>query len=248
MHGTARLVEVVDKLLPFTEESSVLDVGCGTGSLTVKIHEICGQARILATDVAEGMLAEVNKLHIPHVTTQFEDGATLAGLKDASFTHGLSSFATHIIPDAMRVVKSLHRVVMPGGVVGIAIWGEYLGLLVGHERACRRLKPEYTVLDPKLPGTWYAEEEHRKALQEAGVKDVKTELFNMPLFQPADGWSNVASEWWTSTNNPFARGLIDHWVDHGGSKDKLAREFERAVCEDQPDGIFLSCVVGWGRK
>jgi ubiquinone/menaquinone biosynthesis C-methylase UbiE len=77
-------------------------MGCGTGSLTVVIHEKSPTTSILAVDIAPGMLEEVNKLRLPNVSTQQEDGTTLAGLEDASFTHAVTSFAIMFIPDPRR--------------------------------------------------------------------------------------------------------------------------------------------------
>lgn len=89
-------------LLEFTASSNVLDVGCGTGSLTVQIHEKNASTPLLATDIAEGMLEQVEKLQLAHVKTQKVDGATLAGLQDDTFSHGASSFAISFIPDPKR--------------------------------------------------------------------------------------------------------------------------------------------------
>lgn len=92
-------------LIEFTASSNVIDLGCGTGSLTIQIHDLSPGTPILATDIADGMLEEVEKLQLPSVKTQKVDGATLTGLQDDVFSHGASSFAIGFIPDPKRELE-----------------------------------------------------------------------------------------------------------------------------------------------
>ena len=97
-------------LEPFTASSKAVDLGCGTGSLTIKIHDKSPETQCLATDIAEGMLQQVDRLGLANVSTQKEDGATLAGLGDGSFSHGASSFG--------KSGCSLVRIAVPINVAG----------------------------------------------------------------------------------------------------------------------------------
>ena len=109
MHGTKRLVKVSNDISSFHATSYVLDVGAGTGSLARQVVERETGVRVLATDISEGMLATIDKLALPGVSTQHEDAVTLSGLADNTFTHGLSSFAIQFTPDPAACVRSLYR-------------------------------------------------------------------------------------------------------------------------------------------
>jgi len=111
--GTERLVDKVDELLPFDANGYVLDNGCGSGSITVRVTDKCPQTPILATDLSTGMLAQVDKLGLPNVTTKRADAVTLAGVDDETFMHVLSSFMIQFTPSAQSTVQAMYRVLKP---------------------------------------------------------------------------------------------------------------------------------------
>jgi ubiquinone/menaquinone biosynthesis C-methylase UbiE len=77
----------------------VIDLGCGTGAFTVKMHEKCPESRFLATDISDGMLRAVNERELPNVTIKNVDATTLAGIEDSTFSHGVCSFAMSFVPN-----------------------------------------------------------------------------------------------------------------------------------------------------
>lgn len=247
MHGTKRLVEIVNELSPFTNSSNALDVGAGAGSLTLCVHKANPDSKILATDIAEGMLAQIDKHGISNITTQREDAVTLSGLTDNSFSHGLSSFAINFVPDPEAALHSLFRVVKPGGTIGVAIWGPTTSISDVHDEACRRINPSYKPKLPETKGSWRSEADHHRMLEKAGFKNVGTELVKMP-FEP--GSAKGACDYWFRSTNPVPRALVGHWIENGGSAEDLEREYEKIVREDYEDGkaLFMDGTLGWGIK
>ncbi|KAK8203398.1 hypothetical protein M8818_005289 [Zalaria obscura] len=247
VHGTARLVEIINELSPFTEDSYVLDNGAGTGSILIKVKEKSPATKILATDISPGMLERVDALKLPNVSTQVEDASTLAGLPDDTFTHVLTSFMIQFTPDPHVAVKAMHRVLAPNQVVGIAIWGTAIDHQIIHEKACARLNPDYVAPRPETVKSWRSEPDHRDAMAKAGFKDVGTEAVRMPFYcRDADHFL----EYWFDSKNPVPKMFHDDWTAHGGDLAALRAECGKIVQEEYDGGkdIFMGATLGWGRK
>jgi SAM-dependent methyltransferase len=104
----------------------VLDVGCGTGTLTVALAEHGSQA--VGIDASETYLASArrNRPH-PNVTYELSDVRHIP-YKDASFDACVSTLVLDIIPEFDQVVREIRRVTRPGGVVASAVfdfWGGF---------------------------------------------------------------------------------------------------------------------------
>ena len=232
---------------PLRNESYAIDVGAGNGNLTVGIQKTNPLTRVLAVDISEGMLQEIDKLNLPNIITQQQDAVTLSDLADHTFTHGFSSFTFPFVSDPHAAVRSLCRVVKPGGAIGIAMWGPVLDLTEIHNAACKRLRPDYTPARQDVPGSWREEAEHRYALESAGVEDVCVETIRMP-FEAGD--AKGCCDYWFRGGNPVPGKMVGDWVEQGWSAQELEREYERIVREEYGDGkrVFMDAVLGWGIK
>ncbi|KAH9819368.1 S-adenosyl-L-methionine-dependent methyltransferase [Teratosphaeria destructans] len=246
LSGTSTLVDRLHAIAPFTPSSTTIDIGCGTGSLTLSVHQKCPAAKILATDIAEGMLAEVDKLHLPNVSTKQVDGSTLEGIGNDTFTHGVASFTINFFPQPIHAVQSLHRVVKPHGVIGIAIWGERLDWTQAIGIAAQKLLPTYDFSVPESPAAWHSERDHRAALESVGLQDVQTELVRMPL---AVGDLDGVVEYVFRGENPVMAQALKDFAAAGGDVEELEPVYAGVVREMFPEGVvYADAVLGWGRK
>ena len=81
---------------PITPSSYILDNACGTGVVTSAIKDVYPFARILATDLAPGMIgiynskAEQGKWE--NVEARLLDSRDLKGLQDGVFSHVIMNF------------------------------------------------------------------------------------------------------------------------------------------------------------
>jgi len=106
----------------------MLDVGAGTGSLTLAAAARWPDARVLAVDASRAMLdiarrrAEVTW---PLGASRFEwlvaDAADLS-LADESVDAAVSSFVLQKVADREAVLRALQRVLRPGGVFAFVTW------------------------------------------------------------------------------------------------------------------------------
>jgi ubiquinone/menaquinone biosynthesis C-methylase UbiE len=101
-------------------DDTVLDVGCGSGALDRMLAERLRNGRIIATDVNRFLLREAAALAgSAPITFQLANAESLP-FPDATFD---AAFTVTVLEecDADLALKELHRVVRPGGRVGVIV-------------------------------------------------------------------------------------------------------------------------------
>lgn len=107
---------------------SILDVGCGTGSLTGVLSEFAGIRSIVGVDLAEVYLESARQsIRDPRVAFRTADATSLP-FADRSFDRAFSMLVLQFVPDAGKAVSEMRRVVRPGGVVAAAVWDSLGGM------------------------------------------------------------------------------------------------------------------------
>lgn len=110
------------------DDDCILDVGCGTGSLTGVLSESPGVRSIVGVDLAEVYLESARKkIRDPRVTFKTGD-ATSIPVADKSFDRSFAMLVLHFVPDAKKAVSEMRRVVRPGGVVAATVWDSLGGM------------------------------------------------------------------------------------------------------------------------
>jgi ubiquinone/menaquinone biosynthesis C-methylase UbiE len=107
--------------------SRVLDLGCGTGTLTLMVHQHAPGAEVVGLDGDRSILDQARaKAHgVPRV--RFDAGLSFAmPYPDASFDRVLSSWMFHHLTreDKARTLREVLRVLKPGGELHVADWGK----------------------------------------------------------------------------------------------------------------------------
>jgi trans-aconitate methyltransferase len=101
---------------------SVLDVGCGTGSLTFVLAQRWPQAKILGIDSSQAFI-DAGRAQAPDVCVTFQQAdAAVLPLADQSFDATLSLLVLNLIPEYERAAREMARVTKAGGVVTAAVW------------------------------------------------------------------------------------------------------------------------------
>jgi ubiquinone/menaquinone biosynthesis C-methylase UbiE len=105
----------------FAEDTEVLDFGCGTGLLTLKLRPLV--KTITGVDSSQGMLGmlhekivvqELNNVHTQFV--DFEKGGCVKG----SYSLIVSSMTLHHVPDTVALFKEWFSLLRPNGRVCFA--------------------------------------------------------------------------------------------------------------------------------
>ncbi len=116
-------VGVVDFLLPHVKSGmSVLDAGCGPGTITQGLAEIAAPGKVIGCDLEPGMvqraaeLAEGNGLD----NLSFQVGNILdLPFEDNTFDVVMSCAVTEHLSEPVKAMSELGRVAKKGGIVGI---------------------------------------------------------------------------------------------------------------------------------
>ena len=100
----------------------LLEVGCGTGSLTFTLARTVGFSELTAIDYADVYVAAARaRNQDPRVQIEHGDAAKLR-FPDAHFDRALSLLVLHFVSEPGGAVTEMRRVTRPGGVVAAAVW------------------------------------------------------------------------------------------------------------------------------
>lgn len=114
-----RLVGELERVLggPIEKGTLALDLGSGTGKLAIILSLLGRHDRVVAVDVSEGMLAQAERsaarLGCP-IETCASDMATLP-FEDGSVDLIVGCAFLHHLPDPVRLMEEVRRVLRPGG-------------------------------------------------------------------------------------------------------------------------------------
>jgi len=216
----------------------VLDVGCGTGSLSFALPDFANVAAITGVDLAQGYVEFARTRNTdPRITFQQADACNLP-FEDKSFDRAFSMLVLHFIPDSVRAVSEMRRIVRPGGMVAAAVWDEYGGL--PH---FRMLADTAAVLDPSVERRLFlplnAPDEMASLWRELGMLNVEqTSLLIRMEFSCFD-------DYW----RPFTRGegppgqLVASLSE--STRATLQEHMRRAYIANRPDGPRSFACVAW---
>lgn len=216
----------------------VLDVGCGTGSLTVALAERADVRAVVGIDLTPAFVEFARARSTdPRLAFELGDARDLP-FADDGFDRAFSSLVLHFIPDAATAVAEMRRVVRPGGAVTAAVWDNY-----GGQPHIRMLWDVAGVLDPTLERPLFrpmtGPGEMAGLFRELGLRNVEeTSLMIRAEFSSfEDYWS------------PFALGE----GPHGQYVTRLAEDcravlrdhLRRAYLANRPDGPRSFASVAW---
>ena len=108
----------------------ILDVGCGTGSLTFALARTAELDEIAAIDYSPVFVEEAIRRNTdPRIKVRQADACALP-FESRMFDRALALLVLHFVPEAGKAVAEMRRVVRPGGVVAAAVW-DHLGGMPG---------------------------------------------------------------------------------------------------------------------
>lgn len=124
-----RLAPLFIEFAGLADGERVLDVGCGTGSLTFALTRQAHFSAIHGVDLAPVYVEHARKrARDPRLEFQIGDACSLP-FPSASFDHCLSMLVLQFIPQPELAVREMCRVTRPGGIVAAATWDSRGGLV-----------------------------------------------------------------------------------------------------------------------
>ncbi|MGM0439672.1 MAG: methyltransferase domain-containing protein [Chlamydiota bacterium] len=93
----------------------VLDVGVGTG---LSLEHYPSDCEVVGVDLSSGMLEQaqqkVDRLNLQNITLKEMDAQNLE-FEDESFDHVLATFVISVVPDPVKTINEMKRVLKPNG-------------------------------------------------------------------------------------------------------------------------------------
>ncbi|KQZ98481.1 SAM-dependent methyltransferase [Mesorhizobium sp. Root157] len=176
----------------------VLDVGCGTGSLTFALAKSAHLGTIDAIDYSPVFVEAAQRRNTdPRINIRQGDACALP-YEDGTFDRAMALLVLHFVPEAGKAVAEMRRVVRPGGVVAAVVW-DHLGGMPGMRMMVdtvaalseggRQLRSRYCFQPMMQPG------EMKRTFVEQGLSDVtETELMIRMDYQDFDDyWAPIAA-------------------------------------------------------
>jgi SAM-dependent methyltransferase len=106
----------------FNPAGSVLEAGCGTGAQTLTLAKQNPECQFTSIDISEESLGTarklIEKMNIKNVRFQTADVFNLP-FPDESFDHVFICFVLEHLPDPMKALASLKKMLKPGGSVTV---------------------------------------------------------------------------------------------------------------------------------
>lgn len=166
---------------------AVLDIGCGTGDLSVDAAKVVGETgRVLATDISEPLLARAAERlsAFPQASTLLADGQT-ADWPKPPFDHAISRIGVMFFNDPPRAFANIARALRSGGCMTFAAWAPAAVNPYWSEPqkiAVRRFGQPPKVA-PNTPGPMGLADRALtiERFHEAGIEDVAVEPVNLSL-------------------------------------------------------------------
>jgi ubiquinone/menaquinone biosynthesis C-methylase UbiE len=222
----------------------VLDVGCGTGSLTFALAQCPEIERVHGVDYHGVYIDHAKRHRHPRVNFAVGDACALH-FADASFDHAVSSLALQFVTDPDQAVREMRRVTKPGGTVAAMTWDTRGGLVIW-----RMFFDTAAVLDPRA-GERRAKASARlmsqaagleKAWRQAGLLDVvHTSLtIRMDFASFADFW-----EPFDGRDGPYAEYVSTLTAEE---KSRFRSLLRAAYVDGETDGPRSYAATAWAIK
>jgi SAM-dependent methyltransferase len=124
-----RLAPLFAEFCRTTGALRVLDVGCGTGNLSLCLAQDPKLVSVSGLDLCPAYV-EYARRRSDDSRVDFQVGDACAlPFQDASFDHAVSMLALQFVPRAEQAVQEMRRVTCPGGTVAAATWDARGGLV-----------------------------------------------------------------------------------------------------------------------
>jgi ubiquinone/menaquinone biosynthesis C-methylase UbiE len=220
----------------------ILDVGCGTGSLTFALVQAADLGEIAAIDYSPVFVEEAIRRNTdPRIKIRQADACALP-FGGGTFDRALALLVLHFVPEADKAVAEMRRVVRSGGVVAAAVW-DHLGGMPGMRmmidtvaalsESGRQLRGRYCFQPMMQPG------EMKRTFVEQGLVDV-TEMqlmIRMDYQSFDDYWAPIAAG-----EGPFGKYVTTLDAAERARADAAVRDAYEA---GRPDGPRSFANVAW---
>ena len=234
-------------LAELSEESSILDVACGPGTLSLQAASAVRS--IQALDFSPSMIdlfrTRVNQEQYQNIAMQCGDGQNLP-FEDASFDAAFSMFGLMFFPDRDRGYAEIYRTLKTGGRAVISSWAP-----VSDSPAMQLMFGALKTIKPDLPSpetnfnSLENPEFFARELQQAGFKEVKIlpVIGEYPVEDHAIFWSNMVKG-----SAPIVEMRRNMSTEEWDEKQNMALNYIVKQIPNLPSVLTTKAWLGFGIK
>ncbi|HEX3342626.1 MAG TPA: class I SAM-dependent methyltransferase [Pseudolabrys sp.] len=192
--------------------ATVLDVGCGSGASAIPAAKAVGpHGHVIGVDLADRLLAIARAKAISQKlkNIEFRQGdMEKLEFSDASFDAVVCVFAIFFLPDMVKQVRELWRMIRPGGQLAITTWGPRMFEpgSAAWWAAVKQFRPDlHSAFNPWERIT--TPEALRQLLADAGIQEAQVVAEN--------GWQvlHTPNDWWTVVLGSGYRWTVEQMDD-----------------------------------
>lgn len=218
------LGEAIGRVRSADERDAMVAIEVGVGRGNVTTHLLRLGCSVVATDISEECLRSVRTdlepCYGPRLRTSLLNGVDLSQFEEGTFDFACCYSVLHHVPDYLRLVGEMVRVLKPGGV-----------LFVDHEVATSAWKPDADLI------------RYRKDLARAYPRRWYSKIVSMPLaILPWYLRRALTSRWRKMSNPRFAiEGDLHIWPDQHVEWDAVAARAKEVGCDEVAVRDYLLC-------
>jgi trans-aconitate 2-methyltransferase len=224
-------------------EMRVVDLGCGTGELTLALHRSLAARATLGVDNSSAMLEKARDSSVPGLSFHREDIAKYTPEEPVDLL--FSNAALHWVPDHKTLVPRLVRFVAPGGQIAIQVPANHdqpshtVASRVASEEPFRTALGGFVMTSATLGPEQYA-----ALLWQCGIRDmhVRLQVYTHEMAAPGDVVDWVKGTLLTAYRKRLSPDLYSTF---------LARYATLLLQEVQSGSPFLFTfkrILVWGRR
>ena len=226
---------------------SVLEIGCGTGALTVPLATAVGEhGRLVAVDISEPMLGaarqRVSESGLRNIALLHGDAQVFA-FEPTAFDLATSRMGVMFFADPAAAFRNIGGALKPGGRLVFACWAslaENRHWLISYDIALRHLGPPAPAPAHEPSPLAFADPEYiRGVLAAAGFSEIAVERGHPTII----GGSPEEEARQALMMGPTAR-LIEAKTPDEATRQAIAREIEAAFAAEAASGpIRLAATI-----
>ncbi|HZP27315.1 MAG TPA: methyltransferase domain-containing protein [Acidimicrobiia bacterium] len=220
---------------------AAVDLGCGTGELTARLHLHLGAATTVGIDSSEAMLATARALEGGGL--RFEPGDIGAFAPVAAYDVVFSNAALHWVPDHPRLLRRQRDALRPGGQLAVQVPANFdhpshaLAFEVADEAPFRDL------LEPGEATPVLAPERYATLLDELGFAEqhVRLQVYGHHLGSTADVVEWTKGTTLTRFERAFPPELYERYLD------RYRRRLLDVLGDRSPYFYTFKRLLFWGK-
>ncbi|WP_449537721.1 class I SAM-dependent methyltransferase [Ferdinandcohnia sp. Marseille-Q9671] len=191
------LIELVNP----TNGERILDLGCGTGDLANKLHEM--GVKVLGVDKSENMIKQASQKY-PHLSFQVHDATNLDF--ECEFDAVFSNATLHWVKPALNVLHTVHKSLKQGGRFVAEFGGKGNVQSITNELIQQIRNAGFEYQEQQFPWFYPSIAEYSTLMEEAGFRVTLAQHYDRPT--PLEG-ENGLRNWITMFADQMFQGVSE---------------------------------------